>query len=126
MMLIGIFATIAALLAGVGLYGVLATVVRQRTAEIGLRMAMGADPGNIFKLVVGHGMRLSSLGIVAGLVAAFAVTRVMSSMVVGVGVTDPITYVSMVALFLTIAIISCWVPARRAAGLDPNAALREE
>jgi predicted permease len=126
MLLIGMFATIAALLAGVGLYGVLATLVRQRTAEIGVRMAMGADPGNIFKLVVGHGMRLSSVGIVVGLAAAVAVTRVMTSMVVGIGVTDPVTYAAIVVVFLTIAAVSCWVPARRAAGLDPNVALRDE
>jgi putative ABC transport system permease protein len=126
MLLIGMFATIAALLAGVGLYGVLATVVRQRTPEIGVRMAMGAAPANIFKLVVGQGMRLSLLGIVLGLAAAVAVTRVMTSMVVGVGVTDPLTYAAIVVVFLTIAAISCWVPARRAAGLDPNVALRDE
>jgi predicted permease len=126
MLLIGVFATIAALLAGVGLYGVLATVVRQRTAEIGVRMAMGADPGNIFQLIVGHGMRLSSAGIVLGLAAAIAVTRIMTSMVVGVGVTDPVTYAGIVVVFLAITAVSCWVPARRAAGMDPNVALREE
>jgi len=126
MLLIGVFATVAALLAGVGLYGVLATVVRQRTAEIGVRMAMGAAPGSIFKLMVGHGMRLSALGILLGLFAAVAVTRIMTSMVVGIGVTDPITYAGIVVVFLAITAISCWIPAQRAAGLDPNVALRDE
>jgi putative ABC transport system permease protein len=126
MLLIGVFATIAALLAGVGLYGVLATVVTQRTPEIGVRMAMGANPGNIFKLVVGQGMRLSSIGIVAGVLAAIGITRVMTSMLVGVEPTDPITYTGIVVVFLLIAAASCWIPAHRAAGLDPNAALREE
>src|SRR5207253_11232442 len=82
LLLIGLFATIAALLAGVGLYGVLSTVVRQRTAEIGVRMALGAAPGSIFNLVVGQGLRLSVAGIAAGLVAAFGLTRVMTSMLV--------------------------------------------
>jgi putative ABC transport system permease protein len=126
LLLIWVFAVIAALLAGVGLYGVLATLVRQRTPEIGVRMAMGAAPGSIFKLVVGHGMRLSSIGIVAGVAAAIALTRVMTSMLVGVRPTDPVTFVGIVFVFLGIAGLSCWVPAMRAAGLDPNAALREE
>src|SRR5262249_25294258 len=80
LLLIAVFGTIAAVLAGVGLYGVLSTVVRQRTAEIGVRMALGAAPGSIFQLVVGHGLRLSAAGIALGLVAAFALTRVMISM----------------------------------------------
>src|SRR5438477_7356134 len=82
LLLIGVFASIAALLAGVGLYGVLSTVVRQRTAEIGVRMALGAAPGSIFNLVVGHGLRLSATGIAVGLVAALVLTRVMTSMLV--------------------------------------------
>src|SRR6202035_5860768 len=92
LLLIGIFAAIAALLASIGLYGVLATFVRQRTAEIGVRMAFGAAPSSIFRLVVGQGLRLSALGIVLGLAAAIALTRVMSSMLVGVQPTDPVTF----------------------------------
>ena len=126
LLLIGAFAAIAALLAGVGLYGVLSTVVRQRTAEIGVRMALGAAPARIFNLVVGHGLRLSAAGIALGVLAAFELTRVMTSMLVGVTPTDPATFGGMAALFLVIAAIASWLPARRAAGLDPTAALREE
>jgi predicted permease len=125
LMLIGSFAVIAALLAGVGLYGVLATVVRQRTAEIGIRMALGAQPGNIFQLVVGQGLRLTAIGVVIGLFAAFAVTREMASMLVGIKATDPLTFVTMAVVFFLIAAISAWLPASRAAGLDPRAALQE-
>jgi len=126
LLLIGVFAGVAALLAGVGLYGVLSTVVRQRTPEIGVRMALGAAPGTIFGLVVGQGLRLSSAGIVLGVVAAFELTRAMTTMLVGVKATDPATFVSMAALFFIIAALASWLPARRAAGLDPTAALREE
>ena len=125
LLLIGTFAVIAALLAGVGLYGVLATVVRQRTAEIGIRMALGAQPVNIFQLVVGQGLRLMAIGVVVGLFAAFALTREMASMLVGIKATDPLTFVTMMVLFFLIAAISSWLPARRAASLDPTAALRE-
>ena len=126
LLLIGVFSTIAALLAGVGLYGVLATSVRQRTAEIGVRMALGAAPSRIFRLMVGKGLFLSVIGIAIGLVAAFALTRVIASMLVGVKPTDPVTFVSVAALFLVIAFLASWLPAIRAAGLDPTTALRNE
>jgi predicted permease len=126
LLLIGVFSTIAALLAGVGLYGVLATSVRQRTAEIGVRMALGAAPSRIFRLMVGKGLYLSVIGIAIGLVAAFALTRVLASMLVGVKPTDPVTFVSVAVLFLFIAVMASWLPAVRAAGLDPTTALRNE
>jgi predicted permease len=126
LLLIGVFAVIAALLAGVGLYGVLATVVRQRTAEIGVRMALGAQPAGIFNLIVGQGLRLSAVGIAGGLIAAFALTRLMATMLVGIKPTDPATFVTMAVLFLLIAGVASWLPARRAAGVDPNEALREQ
>jgi putative ABC transport system permease protein len=126
LMLIGVFAAIAVLLAGVGLYGVLSTVVRQRTSEIGVRMALGAAPSRIFNLVIGHGLRLSAAGIGLGGLAALGLTRVMSTMLVGVKATDPLTYVAMAALFFAIAAMACWLPGRRAAGLDPIVALRDE
>jgi putative ABC transport system permease protein len=126
LLLIGVFAVIAALLAGVGLYGVLSTAVRQRTAEIGVRMALGAGPARIFQLVVGQGLRLSIVGIAAGLVVAFALTRIMTAMLVGVKATDPATFAAMAVVFFVIAALASWLPARRAAGLDPTVALREE
>jgi predicted permease len=126
LLLIGSFAVIAALLAGVGLYGVLATVVRQRTAEIGVRMALGAQSGNIFQLVVGQGLRLAGIGIAAGLIAAFFLTRGMSTMLVGVKASDPATYTTMAVLFFVIAATASWLPALRASNLDPIVALRDE
>ena len=125
LMLIGVFAVMAALLVAVGLYGVLSTVVRQRTAEIGVRMAVGASPGQILRLVVGHGLRLSAAGVLLGVVAAVALTRWMTTMLVGVRPTDPLTFAAMAVLFFVIAAVSSWLPARRAAGLDPTTALRE-
>jgi predicted permease len=123
--LIGAFAAMAAVLVSVGLYGVLATVVRQRTAEIGVRMALGASPNRILRLVVGHGLRLSGAGILLGMVAAVTLTRAMRTMLVGVGPNDPATFAAMGAVFLVIATVSSWLPARRAAAMDPTAALRE-
>ncbi len=126
LLLISVFAVIAVVLACVGLYGVLSNIVRQRTAEIGVRMALGATPGSVFKLVVGHGLRLSAAGVAIGLLAAFGLTSVMTSLLVGVKATDPITFATMAALFLIIAAIASGLPARRASALDPTIALREE
>jgi len=105
---------------------VLATSVRQRTAEIGVRMALGAAPSRIFRLMVGKGLYLSVIGIAIGLLAAFALTRVLASMLVEVKPTDPVTFVSVSVLFLFIAVMASWLPALRAAGLDPTTALRSE
>jgi predicted permease len=126
LVLIGIFAGIALLLAAVGLYTVLSTVVRLRTAEIGVRMAFGAAHGRIFRMMVGQGLWLSTAGISVGLVAAWALTGVMQTMLVEVKPTDPATFAAMTLGFLVIAAIACGVPARRAARLDPLVALREE
>ena len=126
LLLIGVFSTIAALLAAVGLYGVLATSVRQRTAEIGVRMALGAAPSRIFRLMVGKGLYLSVIGIGIGLIGAYWLTRFLASMLVEIGPTDPVTFVSVAVLFLVIAFLASWLPAIRAAGLDPTTALRNE
>ena len=126
LLLIGVFAVVAALLAGVGLYGVLATVVRQRTAEIGVRMALGAGSRNIFNLIVGQGLALAIVGIAVGCLGALALTRAMTTMLVGVKPTDPITFVTMAVIFFVVAGIASWIPARRAAGVDPAIALRDE
>jgi putative ABC transport system permease protein len=124
--LIGIFAAVAMVLAAVGLYGVLSTIVRQRTAEIGMRMVFGAPRSNILNLIVGEGLKLSALGTLIGFGGALAITRVMASMLVGVNPTDPLTFAVIVAIFGVIAVTASWVPARRASRLDPMAAIREE
>src|ERR1035441_8750987 len=126
LLLIGTFGAISVLLASVGLYGVLATVVRQRTAEMGVRMALGADPASIFKLIVGHGLGLTALGLAIGLLAPLGLTRMMTTMLVGVAATDPSTFAAATLLFFLVATVASALPAARAAGLDANAALHEE
>jgi putative ABC transport system permease protein len=121
-----VFAGISALLAAVGLYGVLSTVVRQRPAEIGLRMTLCAPPRNILRLNMGQGLRLSAMGIAAGLVVAFELTRVLTSMLVDVKPNDPATFVSIALIFLIVAAVASWLPARRASALDPTEALGHE
>jgi predicted permease len=124
--LIAIFAAVAVLLAAVGLYGVLSTIVRQRTAEIGMRMVFGAPRSSILNLIVGEGLKLSAVGILIGLIGAFAITRAMASLLVAVNPTDPVTFAAIIALFVMIATTASWIPARRASRLDPMAAIREE
>jgi putative ABC transport system permease protein len=128
LVLLATFAVIAALLAAVGLYGVLATTVRQRTAEIGVRMAFGATGANIFRLIVGQGLALSAAGIAAGLAVSLGLTGVLAhaGMLVSIAPTDPLTYAGVSLLFVAIAALACWIPARRAARLAPSAALRSE
>jgi putative ABC transport system permease protein len=128
LVLIGVFGAVAAVLAAVGLYGVLSTSVRQRTAEIGVRLAFGATSQSIFRLMIGQGLALSGVGIAIGLAAAFALTGVLqrASMLVAIAPTDPVTYAAIAVLFVLIAAVACWLPARRAASLDPNVALREQ
>jgi putative ABC transport system permease protein len=105
---------------------VLATTVRQRTTEIGVRMAFGAERWAIVRLIVGQGLGLSGAGIIVGIAAAVALTRVMSSLLVGVSATDPLTFATIAIGFALVAAIAAWIPARRAAGLDPQVALRDE
>ncbi len=124
--LTGIFAVIAAVLAAVGLYGVLATLVRQRTAEIGVRLAFGAERSSIFKLVVGRGLILAAVGVAIGAGAALLVTRGIQTMLVGVRPSDPATFVTIAVLFLAVAAAACGIPAFRASRLDPTVALRSE
>ena len=121
-----VFAAIALILAAVGLYSVLSTTVRQRQAEIGVRMAFGAEQGRIFRMMVGQGLKLSAAGLACGAAAALVLTRVIQSMLVGVEPTDPATFASMAAGFLLIAAVACGVPALRAARLDPMVALRDD
>ena len=125
-LLLSIFAAVALILTAVGIYGVIAYSVSQRTPEIGIRMALGALPSSIFRLVVGQGMALVLPSIAIGLFAALACTRVMSSLLFGVTAWDPITFVSIATLIAAVAFLACWLPARRAARINPVEALRTE
>ena len=126
LVLIGVFAGIALVLAAVGLYSVLSTTVRQRTAEIGVRMAFGAEHARIFRMMVVQGLKLSAIGIAIGIAAAALLTDVIRTLLVGVQPTDPATFSAMALGFLVIAAIACGVPAFRASRLDPMVALRDE
>jgi ABC-type antimicrobial peptide transport system permease subunit len=124
--MIGIFAAVALLLASVGIYGVMAFVVTQRTQEIGIRMALGARAPDVLKLVVTDGMRLAIVGLALGLAASWGLTRFISALLFGVRPTDPLTF-SLVSLALLLAaFLACYVPARRATKVDPLNALRYE
>ena len=124
--LLGVFAVIAFLLAAVGIYGVISCDVSERTHEIGIRVALGAQPGDVLKLVVGHGARLAGYGIAAGMVAAFALTRLMASMLYGVQATDVYTFAAIPVLLGGVALAASYLPSRRALALDPVTALRHE
>jgi len=124
MSLLVVFATLALLLAGVGIYGVMAYSVTERTHEIGLRMALGASSADVLRLVMGNGARLVAAGLAVGLGAALALTRVMASLLFQVSATDPATYASIAALLAGIALLASYLPARRAARVDPMVALR--
>ena len=126
LLLLGIFAVTALFLASVGLYGVISYAVTQRTHEIGIRMALGAQPRNIFRFVIGQGLVLTVIGIVIGIGAALAATRLLSSMLFGVSASDPLTIAAIALLLAVVALLACYLPARRATKVAPIIALRYE
>lgn len=124
--LLSLFAGIALVLAIVGIYGVMSYSVTQRTHEIGIRMAIGARPGDVFKMILGHGMKLALIGVALGLVGAFGLTRLMATMLFGVEPTDATTFASISILLITVALLACYLPGRRATKVEPTISLRYE
>jgi putative ABC transport system permease protein len=126
MALLGIFAALALALAAIGIYGVLSYMVGQRTREIGVRMALGAQQLDVLRLVMKNGVQMTLVGVAIGLAAALLLTRLMRSMLFGVQPGDPLTFAAVAALLGVIAMLACYVPARRAMKVDPIEALRQE
>ena len=126
MLLLALFAALALGLATIGIYGVMAYFVTQGTRELGIRMALGASPRAILLLVVGQGAVVAAAGLVIGLGAAFALSRFMESLLFGVGATDPLTFTAIPLALALVALLACYVPARRAARIDPTVSLRSE
>jgi ABC-type antimicrobial peptide transport system permease subunit len=124
--MLGIAAAVALLLGIVGIYGVIAYIAAQRTREIGIRMALGAQAADVSRLFVRHGLRLTGAGLVLGIAVALGLTRVMSSLLFGVAPTDPITFIAVSLALATVALLATYLPARRASRIDPIVALRSD
>ncbi|MGH9774532.1 MAG: ABC transporter permease [Candidatus Acidiferrales bacterium] len=123
---VGAFGVLALVLAAVGIYGVIAYSTRQRTHEIGIRMALGAQPGDVMRLILGHGNRIILFGVAIGALASLGMTRLMSGLLFGVSPSDPFTFIAVIVLLALVALLACYLPARRAMRVDPMVALRYE
>lgn len=126
MILLAIFAGLALVLASIGIYGVISYIAGQRTHEIGIRIALGAQPSDILKIVLGHGTRLALIGVVIGLAASAGLTRLMAKILYGVSTVDPLTFICVAVVLTLVALVACYIPARRAMNVDPIVALRYE
>jgi putative ABC transport system permease protein len=126
MLLLGFFAAVATLLAAIGIYGVMGYAVSQRSHEIGIRMALGAEPGDVLRMVVGDGMRLAGIGLILGVAGSFLAMRYVQSQLYGVKATDPLTLGGVAAGLAIVSVAACYFPARRATRVDPLVALRHE
>jgi ABC-type antimicrobial peptide transport system permease subunit len=126
MVMLAIAGTVALLLGAVGIYGVIAYIAAQRTREIGIRIALGAQAADVRRMVLGQGMMLTGVGIGLGLIVALVVTRVIRALLYDTSPTDPVTFAGVVPLLLAAALLACWMPARRAMRADPIVALRSE
>jgi ABC-type antimicrobial peptide transport system permease subunit len=126
MILLGLFATVALVLSCVGIYGVISCLVEQRTREIGIRIALGAQPTDVLRSIMRQGMRMALIGVAIGSIAALGLTRLMSKLLYGVSTADPLVFLGVAALLVVMALAACFIPARRAMRVDPIVALRNE
>jgi ABC-type antimicrobial peptide transport system permease subunit len=126
MVLLGVFAGLALLLSSIGIYGVISYVVGQRTNEIGVRIALGAQQRDVLRLMLGEGMKMALIGVAIGIAVALGLTHLMVNILFGVSATDPLTFLAVATLLVLVALTACWIPARRDTRVDPLVALRYE